>query len=628
MLLGCLLAAITTVPAVADVVPYGVCAHLGGGQEFAAHEQELQLMEEAGIRWARADFTWGYFERTQGQWKFDNYDAIVAAAKRHNVTLLPILCYNVDWAFPAHEHLEQWCNYVRTVAARYQKDLPYWEVWNEPNIEFWKPKPDPAQYAALLKATYAAIKEVNPDLQVVYGGTAGVPLEFIRKTFELGALQACDVLAIHPYNYPTAPEQAGNIVKNIPAVRKLMEEFGGEKPLWITEFGWPTHISKVTGDGSLPAQFILHAAKLRFPGRDSFPMAVLYEKGAPFSGELSFVVRDGLARLPGVTPRLVGLAELKDLKPSQTPVLVLPVNELYPADYFDALLAYVRDGGLLVHLGGVPFYYASRLKEGKWESPGAGEGARQALHVGWKAWWTEKGLPERASRAELLEPAPPGLKLPPNLESTRWLTDSRLQGNDKFIPLVAAYNGNDLIGYPVALYLYDSDLKGGFLSLLLSMALTGVTEDTQGVYLPRALITSYSLGVDNIFWYEFRDGGDDATYNEHRFGIIHNDLSPKPAYTAYQTLTRSLGAGKFLQSLDLGTGNFGYVFDTGTSKTAALWCAEGQSAVRLVVSGARVAACDYLGRPVAITITDGVATVPLCDKVTYLTGLDSVAPRP
>lgn len=150
----------------ADIVPFGVCAHLHRGDEFRDHERELRTMEEAGIRWARTDFSWGYFEPQNDKWRFENYDAIIAAAKKHNVHLLPILCYNVDWAFPAHDHLDDWCDYVRTVVGRYKDVLKHWEVWNEPNIGFWKPEPDPEQYARLLAATHKTIKQTDPEAQV------------------------------------------------------------------------------------------------------------------------------------------------------------------------------------------------------------------------------------------------------------------------------------------------------------------------------------------------------------------------------------------------------------------------------------------------------------------------------
>ena len=606
--------------AMCQVTPFSVCAHLGGGEEYADRIAELDQMQAAGIRSARADFTWGYFEPQKGKWQFEVYDKAIADAKARGVTLLPILCYNVDWAFPAQEHLADWCEYVRTVVTRYQGDLKHWEVWNEPNIEFWKPKPDAVQYTALLKATYETIKQVNPNLQVVYGGTAGIPFDYLRKSFEAGAIKSFDVLAVHPYRYPQSPDTS-DLVEDLRKTRDLVTEFGGKQPIWITEYGWPTHVNSVVGDGSFPAALTMRAAKLRFPQAQGFKVAVLDEPDMPSHSPVGPLMRDALGRLPGVAARLVKLADLAGLGPQDTQVLVMPTSEDYPADYFDQMLRFVREGGLLVHVGGVPLYYASRLKDGKWERPGASDEARTALHVGWKAWWTEKGLPESADRTELALPGGEGLALPPGVKSTRWLTDAKLQGQDKFVPLLAAYSGAQLVGYPVALYLYDSELKGAFLTMCLDVGLSGVTEDTEAQYLPRALLQSLYAGVSNIYWYEFRDGGDDETYNECRFGIIHHDLKPKPAYLAYQALTRALGQARFLNALDIGPKAYCYLFKAGDTMSAAIWRATGEGPARFHATGANLKATDYLGNPVQLNQAGGVLTVTASEKVTYITGL-------
>ena len=53
-----LLIALAATVAGAQVSPFGVCAHLGRGDEFNQLEEEPTLMEEAGIAWARADWSW------------------------------------------------------------------------------------------------------------------------------------------------------------------------------------------------------------------------------------------------------------------------------------------------------------------------------------------------------------------------------------------------------------------------------------------------------------------------------------------------------------------------------------------------------------------------------------------
>ncbi len=610
-----------------QVLPWGVCAHLGG-HEFADRDRELSLMQKAGIRWARADFTWGYFEPQKGHWQFDRYDQLLQSAERYGVNLLPILCYNVDWAFPAHEHLDDWCEYVRTVVGRYRDRIRYWEVWNEPNIGFWKPKPDAEQYARLLVASYKAIKDVAPEAQVLFGGTSGVPLGYIKQVFDHGAFDAFDVLAVHPYRYPAAPELRG-IPEDLQAVSKLVDKYGGGKPLWITEFGWPTHINPVVDDREFLRSLIRYAAALRFPDRQEIRAAVLFEEGLP-GADRAFVEQlvERLKELDGWQVELVDLRTLGRLDPRTTQVLILPTGEHYPADYFDQIIQFVRDGGLLVHLGGVPFYYADRRKGNRWETPVAGEVAREALHVGWKAWWTQQGVPREASRAQVVPPANTAIKLPVGgkIKSYRWLTNTRLKPGDKFVPLLAAYNGKTLVGYPVVVYLYDSDLKGGLLSVCLDLGRRGVSEERQALYLPRAFMVALGSGVQNVFWYEFRDGGPDPTYNEHRFGIVHLDMTPKPAYHAYAAMTRALGVGRFLGTLDVGDGTFCYVFDTGkATKTAALWRAEGLATVRLRVAGTDVKSVDHLGHPIELRRTGAVIEVSASESVTYITGITEVS---
>ncbi len=612
------------IQSLAGAMPFGVCAHLGGGDEFAAREQELALMEQAGLTWARADFTWSYFERQQGQWTYDNYDAIVADAERHHITLLPILCYNVDWAFPAHEHLAEWCNYVKTVVTRYGDRLPYWEVWNEPNISFWKPKPDAGQYTTLLKATYDTIKAINPKLQVVFGGTAGVPLDYLRDCFKLGACDAFDVLAVHPYQYPTSPD-ASQLVQELQDTRALLTEFDSRAPIWITEYGWPTHVDQTAVDPELTPSLIERAARLRFPQRTSFAAAVIHQRGMPGVSGLGPELSETLARRTGFTSRLIAPDAIAGLDPAATPVLILPTAEHYPAEAFPAMLDFVRRGGLLVHLGGVPFYYKSTLKDGQWTSPGAGEDGRGPLHVGWKAWWTEQGLPEKAPDAKATAAAE-GVSVPAKLESTRWLTAAKLQGNDRFVPLLEAFDKGQSIGYPVALYLYDSELKGGFLGTILNFTRRGVSDAVQGEYLPRALLLSLASGVENIFWYEFREGGTDQTYNEHRFGIIRSqDLTPKPAYTAYQTLSKALGEARFDRALPVAAPNHALRFFAGDSQTVAVWSdGEGEpTPVVLRVTGTDIRVVDHLGHPVEAAVAGGTLTLRPGSGVLYVTGLAS-----
>lgn len=64
------------------------------------------------------------------------------------------------------------------------------------------------------------------------------------------------------------------------------------------------------------------------------------------------------------------------------------------------------------------------------------------------------------------------------------------------------------------------------------------SEKTQAERLPRLFLISYACGVDKVFWYKSRSNEFDKDDRECFFGLWHQDYSPKPAFYAYQTLTR------------------------------------------------------------------------------------------
>ncbi len=80
----------------------------------------------------------------------------------------------------------------------------------------------------------------------------------------------------------------------------------------------------------------------------------------------------------------------------------------------------------------------------------------------------------------------------------------------------------------------------------------GVTEETQGGLLARTYLTLFAEGVDVVINYDFVDDGIDPTYGEQNFGVLHHDLSLKPAWQALATTANTLAGARFIRSVDLG----------------------------------------------------------------------------
>jgi len=222
----------------------GACTHFGQGKGDVP--RSFDLMSRAGIKWLRDEISWGACEREKGKIVIPEWaDRYMRAAVEHGVTPLIIFdygnaLYDEGNAPTSPEAQEAFGRYCYALVDHFKDICKHWEVYNEPNIGFWRPKPDPEAYARLMRVAYAAAKSADPSCTVVGVCTAGTDLGFIESVLKSGGMQAMDALSIHPYRYPGSPEGTG-FVAEVTRAHELMERYGGkEKKLWLTEIGWPT----------------------------------------------------------------------------------------------------------------------------------------------------------------------------------------------------------------------------------------------------------------------------------------------------------------------------------------------------------------------------------------------------
>ena len=127
------------------------------------------------------------------------------------------------------------------------------EIWNEPDSEiFWRGTPDPADYAALLRAAYPRVKAARPDVTVVSGGMVGNNYEFLQGIYAAGGGGSFDAVGVHtdtaclltsPAEYYREPN--GRVGRysftGYREVHDVMTANGdGAKGVWMTEIGWNT----------------------------------------------------------------------------------------------------------------------------------------------------------------------------------------------------------------------------------------------------------------------------------------------------------------------------------------------------------------------------------------------------
>jgi exo-beta-1,3-glucanase (GH17 family) len=145
--------------------------------------------------------------------------------------------------------------FARVVVDRYGVDGGFWrshpelpnlaftsyQIWNEPNLPVYSGgKPNAAAYVAMLRTVTPAIKQLDPNADVV---TAGLPdsrlskpnlYKYIQQMYSAGAKGTFDTLGVNPYA-PTA----SSLISKLKKIRGIMTKNGDAgSSLWITELGW------------------------------------------------------------------------------------------------------------------------------------------------------------------------------------------------------------------------------------------------------------------------------------------------------------------------------------------------------------------------------------------------------
>lgn len=598
--------------------PYGVCSHLVG-HEFDQRATTLRLMEAAGIQWARADFSWTAVQPAPDTWKFERVDALLKSAPQDHIQVLPILDYNNRFADPAWQHLDAWELYVRTMVERYQDRVPVWEIWNEQNLQgFWK-DPNPEHYFALLKRSYETIKSVNPDLKVAVGGYAGIPFDYIEKLYQSGGGKYFDIMNVHPYSHPLPPEQ--NLEESLHQLRELMTEYGDEnKPIWITEIGWPTHKPEFTSPG-----FLQEALKSVLPEKKTYRIICIKD---PESDQPGWLLKQRIAiRLPAGSS--IEALDYEDVAPTldrnEIDVVVMPPSENYYADGFDRIVRYVKEGGTVVDLYGMPFWYGfTKTQNGSWQKTNT-TGYRE-LRIRAEGWWNNKGIIPEEMTVEYAGPVAGLPDQPKKITANRFLQPYNFREGDRFIPLLQGKN-DEYTGTAAAIFDFDSDWKGAVIvNTLREGAGRVVDQSGQAEMLTRSQLIARRCGVERIFWYEFQAPEHDQHDKESHFGIVHNDFSEKPAYSAYRTLTSQLPAGStFTDSEWHRTDKSLYYpqwkLPDGTS-AGAIWSYKNSGTVRVEFSDAPPSFTSHTGNPLSPSLSGNSAVLTVSGAPVYFRGAE------
>jgi hypothetical protein len=174
---------------------------------------ELEMISQAGFRWVRMDFTWENTEKTAGVYDFSAYDKLLAALDKVHMHAMLIFCYgnplyDNGMAPFTDDGRAAYSRWAVAATTHFKNRGVIWEIWNEPNIKFWKPKANSEDYARLALDASKAIHDANPDEVMVGPACAGANMNFVEIVAQKGVLDYWSGITIHPY-IRTKPEDYG-----------------------------------------------------------------------------------------------------------------------------------------------------------------------------------------------------------------------------------------------------------------------------------------------------------------------------------------------------------------------------------------------------------------------------------
>lgn len=261
--------------------PFGINVFLEQEADPAKRELAVQMAADAGFRWLRQEFVWedieihgrGDFEdRRHEPYRsaWEKYDHIVELASQYDMGLIVRLSNPPDWTraltstigtYAPPDDFQDYAAFVYAVADRYQDDLQYYQIWNEPNLwrEWRNTEPvSPERYVELLKAGADAARSADPNAVILAGAlSATIDLDgttvpgrsfndmlYLQRMYDAGAASYFDIMAVQGYGLWSGPtdRRMHPRVMNISRhafVRDLMVKNGdASKPIWISEMNW------------------------------------------------------------------------------------------------------------------------------------------------------------------------------------------------------------------------------------------------------------------------------------------------------------------------------------------------------------------------------------------------------
>jgi polysaccharide biosynthesis protein PslG len=273
---------------------------------------QVDRLAHAGVSAVRFPLNWASMQPSRYTEDWTKSDEVVGLLASRGIEAIPVLYSAPAWATSrtvlgipvdhrppstapvmledAPDAEADWSSWVHDAVARYgpggtfwssvyplhfpgarPRPVHVWQVWNEPNLDyFFQPKPSPVRYAELVRISDAAITSVDPRATVALAGMPGdvkfPGYRFLAQLYRVRGFRGeFDLAAAHPYGW-----NLRKVRRQLDRYRAVMRRAGDRtKRLWVSEFSWGSarHDSQLNRGRAGQARMLVHTLRLLAAGR-------------------------------------------------------------------------------------------------------------------------------------------------------------------------------------------------------------------------------------------------------------------------------------------------------------------------------------------------------------------------
>ena len=219
-------------------LPYGICSHItrsGQHYDYDICMDAVSSLTELRIDYIRTAFDCSNITPINKLANTERFDSIFAALSSNNI-LVDVLISHLQYDIKCWDDYPSYWRYLDSLVLRYGNKSACFEMLNE--VDRYSDTDITEQYLKLLKDSYRHIKDINPDIPILYTGISWSKAGLLYSTMEKGAFNYFDIMNFHVYDIPE------NLPSHFYNIKANMIKYGWSKPVWITECGFSTETDK------------------------------------------------------------------------------------------------------------------------------------------------------------------------------------------------------------------------------------------------------------------------------------------------------------------------------------------------------------------------------------------------